>query len=111
MMGPRHMSFSGRARTKPMAVYDRWLVFAAVALMAIGLLMVASSSSVISEKMFHYPFHYISRQLIFFVAGLVGALIVIRIDSEIWHRMSGQLLILTLILLVLVLIPALRVAT
>ncbi len=86
-------------------VYDRWVLFTALALIAFGLLMVASASMVISDKYFGYPFHYLVRQLIFVVIGFGLAWAATRIPLELWQRYSGHLMLLSLLLLIAVLIP------
>lgn len=85
--------------------YDLWLIFSVFALLAFGLLMVASASMVISEKQFSYPFHYLFRQMAFVGVGIAGLLLVMRIPITIWQRYSALLLMLSLLLLVAVLIP------
>ena len=88
--------------------YDRWILFTTLALIAFGLLMVASSSIVISDKHFGYPFHYLLRQLIFALIGIGLAWGVTRIPLQIWLRYSGYLILflgLSLLLLIAVLIP------
>jgi len=85
--------------------YDRWVLFTTLALIAFGLLMVASASMVISDKYFGYPFHYLVRQLVFVVMGIGLAWGVTRIPLEIWQRYSGYLILLSLLLLLAVLIP------
>ena len=91
--------------SKPRVNYDRWLLFAAVALIALGLLMVTSASMVISDRRYNYPFHFLFRQLSYLSVGIVLALIISRIDLQYWERISGYLLLISLMLLVLVLIP------
>jgi cell division protein FtsW len=85
--------------------YDLWLIFSVIALMAFGLLMVASASMVISDKQFSYPFHYLLRQATFAGIGIVVAVAVSRIRMEIWERYSSYLLLLALLMLIAVLIP------
>ena len=85
--------------------YDRILLFAAVSIVLIGLLMVASSSIVISERQFHTPFHYLLRQVVYLSLGLFFSLITLRIDMKFWEDMSPLLLLFSLGLLVAVLIP------
>lgn len=102
---PRHYDQRGRPREKPLALYDKWLMGAIAALMLLGLLMVASSSIMISTKLYHDPFHFFIRQALFLFFGLILALIVMRIDSSFWERWGGVLLLLCFLLLGLVLIP------
>jgi len=104
-MGPRHLSFSGRVSQKPMPLYDRWLLVAALSLTAMGLLMVASTSIVISEKSFHQPFHFLTRQAVFLGVGCMLGLLVMRIEVARWQQMSMVLLISSVVLLITVLIP------
>lgn len=104
-MGPRHLDLKGRPVATSTATYDRWLLLAAIGLVALGITMVASSSIVISQKQFGYSFYYLIRQSIFLVVGLVVSLVIIRIDSKYWQQVSGLLLIASVTLLVLVLVP------
>lgn len=86
-------------------LYDRWLLIAAGGIILLGLLMVASSSIVISERQFHTSFHYLFRQVIYLALGLCCALVTLRIEIKVWERTSTLLLFFSLALLVLVLIP------
>lgn len=90
---------------KPLVLYDRWLIAAFMGLLLIGLMMVSSSSVMISTKYYHQPFHFLIRQAVYLSIGFVGAIIVMRIDSSVWERLSVPLLMVCLVLLVLVLIP------
>lgn len=85
--------------------YDRWILICSIALVAIGLLMVASSSIVISDEQHGYPFYYVLRQGIFLSIGLFLAYFVLRVPLSLWQKMSGYLLLGCLVLLVAVLIP------
>ncbi len=104
-MGPRHVNLKGRVSSNPLSLYDKWLFISVLLLLSIGLLMVASSSIVISEKHFHTPFHYLFRQLFYLVIGFAIGMMVVRIESKVWFEWSGSLLLLTMLLLLLVLIP------
>lgn len=103
----RRASRDNRAVSETPAIYDRYLFFAAMSLILIGLLMVASSSIVISEQYFHQPFHYLLRQSTYLTLGLLLALIILRIPMHFWETISSLLLVASMILLVLVLIPGL----
>lgn len=104
-MGPQHIARNGQVSHKPMALYDKWLVFAVLMLTCIGSLMVASSSIVISEKYFNFPFYYFLKQIIYICIGMGAALFVIRKPVKLWFDSSKTLLLIAIILLVLVLIP------
>ena len=61
----------------PPVPYDAYLITVVVILASIGLLMVASASIVISDKVLHQPFFYLYKQIAGIVLGiLVGGLIV-----------------------------------
>lgn len=105
LMHPRHYSLGGKPQSKPLALYDKWLMSAVLVLIIIGLMMVSSSSVMISTKHFHTPFHFLIRQSCYLFLGLALALMVMRIDTKYWEQISPSLLLISLILLILVLIP------
>lgn len=105
MMRSRHVSQRGKQATRPISLYDKWLIGVVIALLIIGLMMVASSSVMVSTKNFHQPFHFLIRQSSYLFAGLMIALIVIRTESDFWQRISMPLLMICLVMLLLVLIP------
>ncbi len=88
----------------PIILYDRYLLLATAALLAFGLLMVASTSIVISERLYHQPFHYLYRQLLFLLLGIMLAVGVFRISMQTWQKAGMVLLIVSLGLLALVLV-------
>lgn len=85
--------------------YDPWILFSAGGLLGIGLLMVASSSIVISDRAFGYPFYYLIHQSIYLIVGLAIGLFMTRIPLATWEKLSGYFLILSFALLIVVLIP------
>lgn len=85
--------------------YDRWIFSITAILILFGLLMVTSASMVISDKLYHYPFHYLLRQLFFLVTGLFIAWGMTGIPLAFWQRMSRVLLLLCIFALLLVLVP------
>lgn len=96
---------ANKAVYKPLALYDKWLIAAVMGLLIIGLMMVASSSVMVSTKLYHQPFHFLIRQASYLAVGIVAALIIIRVDSNEWEKYSVPLLFTCLFLLILVLIP------
>jgi len=85
--------------------YDPCILVTSFALLGMGLLMVASSSIVISDRSFGYPFHYLSRQTIYLVLGIFIAIAASRIPLNFWQRMGSYLILISFILLILVLVP------
>ncbi len=104
-MKPRHYTQRGKPSGKPLALYDKWLMMSVMGLLIIGLMMVASSSVMVSTKYFHQPFHFLIRQIAYLSAGLLLAVILLRVDTAFWQRISAPLLLGCLFLLILVLIP------
>jgi cell division protein FtsW len=84
-------------------VAQLWL-FAALALLGMGLVMVASASL---HRIPAAPFYYVNRHLIAMGIGLAGALLITRLPLTIWHRAGTALYFVGLLLLALVLIPGL----
>lgn len=102
---PRHYNLRGLPVSRPIALYDKWLIVAVMGLLIIGLMMVASSSVMISTKYYHQPFHYLIRQGCYLTLGLVVAIVVMRIDSSFWEKLSMPMLFVCLFLLMIVLVP------
>lgn len=85
--------------------FDRWLLISAIVLVSLGLVMVASSSMVVSDRNYTYPLHFIIRQVVYLGLGIVVASFIIRVPIKIWEKFSNHLLLLSFVLLVLVLVP------
>ncbi len=85
--------------------YDGWLLGAVAALVAIGVVMVASSSIGVAARLEVGSFYFLTKHLAFLVVGLVGALVISRIELRALERRGPVLLLFALALLVLVLIP------
>lgn len=102
---PRHYNQRGKPTSKPIALYDKWLIGAVLGLLIIGLMMVASSSIMISTKYYHQPFHFLIRQACYLFAGFMVAIVVMRVDSSVWERISMPLLLVCLLMLLIVLVP------
>ncbi len=104
-MQPRHYTQRGKPTNKPLALYDKWLIMAIIGLLIIGLMMVASSSVMVSTKLYHQPFHFLIRQAAYLFVGFVVAMVVMRVDSSEWEKYSVTLLFICLLMLLLVLVP------
>ncbi len=84
--------------------FDRTYLMLAFAMYAIGLVMVMSSSMPVAERLFNNPFHFFIRHSIYIVLSIGISAVVLQIPMTRWHQHSGQLLIASLMLLVLVLL-------
>lgn len=94
-------------RRETMQIYDRYLLFSMVSLFSFGLLMVASTSIMISERHYGQPFHFFFHQLFYLILGIGTAALFFQIKIEYWKKASLSLLVLSIVLLILVLIPGL----
>jgi cell division protein FtsW len=95
---------SRRVMTPP-PPYDPWFIASILTLFAIGLLMVASASIVVSDHQLHQPFYYFYKQLIYLAIGVGLGSIVVQFEIEFWEKIGGVLLIGVMLLLALVLFP------
>jgi len=83
--------------------YDPWLLTVAVVLLAIGIVMVASSSIAIGST----PDYYFKRHLLFVIIGIVAAAIIMRIELKWIEKYNQRLLLICFLLLLLVFVPGL----
>ncbi len=90
----------------PEGRHDPWLLLAITALVAFGIVMIASSSIAVAENQHVGEFHYLKRHLLFLaLGGTLAAWIALRIELDWLERYAGRLLILTFALLALVFLP------
>lgn len=83
---------------------DYPLIGAALALLCLGLVMIASASL---HKISGAPFYFVIRHLIAIGIGLVGAFVLFQIPLKQLEKMGAALYLFGLLLLLLVLIPGL----
>ncbi len=81
------------------------LFMVTVILLAIGVVMVYSSSAVNALETFKDSAYYLKRHLVYMFLGILGALWIMSIDYEIIKKYIKPALIISFFLLVLVLIP------
>jgi cell division protein FtsW len=84
---------------------DLPMLFAVLALLGIGLVMVASASMDLASRNFGEPFHFFHRQILFAFLGLLAGLVFWWVPLRRWETAGPLLLVLILLLLVVVLIP------
>jgi len=90
--------------------YDPFLLASVVILLAIGWIMVYSSSAVMADLTYHDSFKFFKKQLLVTIAGLIAMMLAMKIDYRVLHAGTYPLVILTMFLLTIVLIPALGVS-
>ena len=81
--------------------YDRPLFLVTLALLAIGLGMVFSASAMLSQERYHSPYHYLIRQMLYALIGLLALIGAMRLD---YRRLRSPLVIYPAICLTLFLL-------
>jgi len=85
---------------------DRWILVVVLSLLALGLVMVGSSTVDISAAAAHQnPFVYLTSHFTKIMLGIAAATVVFYVPTGFWQRTSGYWLLFCFVLLVLVLIP------
>ena len=87
--------------------YDRVVFGAALALAALGVVMVASSSMAVAEGLDVGPLHFLIRHLAFLGMGVVVAFAVARVELRTVEAFSRLALLLCFVLLLAVYVPGL----
>ena len=85
--------------------YDPWLVLVVIFLLVAGVMMVASSSVALAERLHQDPFYYLQRQALALLTGLVVGAVILKSPVTMWEKLGTPLLLLAILLLLLVLIP------
>ncbi len=88
------------ALDRPLTSYHLVLGSAAL-LLIVGLMMVLSASSVNAELTRHDPYYYVKRQAVFLVAGLIGALAIVKLPLAKLRALSWLGIALATVLLIL----------
>ncbi len=89
----------------PPAQFDVWLVGAAVSLLGLGLVMVASASISTAERDLGDPLYYLWRQGSYLLAGLLAGAVAFSLPVKLWYRSGALLLLSATTLLCLVFVP------
>jgi len=84
---------------------DRWMFFAVLALLGIGITMVLSTSYLYSQERFLDGTYLFRKQLVAVGVGLVCLFVSALIPPRLYRRMAYPLLGLSLVTLVMVLVP------
>lgn len=84
---------------------DSVLILLVVALLSIGLVMVASASISVADSKTSTPFYYLYRQLAAAGLGVLAATMIFKIRLVYWEKSGMILLAVSFALVVLVLVP------
>ncbi len=82
-----------------------FIIFPYFCLLFVGLVMVASSSIYVSEDIYGTPFHFASRQVIFFLIGILVTIIALSIPSNLLLTLDWVILLCSFVLLIALFIP------
>lgn len=95
-----------RARVKnSIRYFDYSLVASMVFLICFGLVMLYSASAYAAQVDYGDSMYYFKRQILFCLAGEVGAYLISLIDYHIWSKLAKRIFFLSLILMALVQTP------
>ncbi|WP_181901811.1 cell division protein FtsW [Thalassotalea euphylliae] len=92
-----------KVETNANVTFDRSYIILMVTMYTIGLIMAASSSMPVAERLFNDPFHFVFRHGIYIGLSLLIAGFTLQIPMSWWHQNSGKLLLLAIALLLVVL--------
>ncbi len=81
------------------------LLLAAVTLLALGLVMIASASVTIADSRVGDPTYFIVRQALYAGLGIALALVAWQLPLQVWERSGPILLLVSIVLLLAVLLP------
>ncbi len=98
---------SRRAAARMPRAGDPWLLGAAAALAALGLVMVASASVAAAERATGFGLHYALRHAVALALGAGAGWLAWRVPLAAWQRLGPALLAAALLLLAAVLLPGL----
>ncbi len=84
---------------------DPWLVGSLLALVMIGIVLVASSSVEVAAQRFDDPFFHVRRHIAYLCIGLCAMLVLFVIPTKAWEQSGWVALLVAYVLLGLVLVP------
>lgn len=90
--------------------FDTLLLFAVLALISLGLVMVYSASAVLAQDKRGDSLFFLKRQLVAAGVGLLAMAVAMKVGWRKLARLAYPLLVVTLVLMVLVLIPGIGTA-
>ena len=82
-----------------------FIILPYLCLLFIGMVMVASSSVYVSEDIYGSPFHFASRQIIFFIIGIVATTVALSIPSKLFLTFDWVILMGAFLLLIALFFP------
>lgn len=106
---PRFYPLAAAPReSRAMLAYDPTLAWAALLLLATGLVMVYSASIATAEASAYTgyrPWYFLARHALFIAAGLTAGLIAFQVPVKVWRALAPYLFVAGAALLIAVLVP------
>lgn len=98
-----HSEENSEIRSSPYRPFDVYLLFVTLMLVFMGVVMVFSSSAVYAREHFNDSYHFLKKEMLFVVFGLISLFLVKKIPYRTYWRCVYPLLFVSLLLLVSVL--------
>jgi cell division protein FtsW len=105
---PRFYPLTAPRESRAMLAYDPTLAWAALLLLAIGVVMVYSASIATAEASAYTgyrPWYFLARHALFVTAGLTAGLIAFQVPVKAWRALAPYLFVAGAALLIAVLLP------
>ena len=105
---PARLRATGARDPRAMLAWDPTLAWTALLLLALGVVMVYSSSIAMAEASRHTgyrPWYFLARHAAFVAVGLAAAFVAFQVPMKAWQKLAPYLFLAGAALLVLVLIP------
>jgi len=105
---PRFYPLAAPRDSRAMLAYDPTLAWAALLLLAIGVVMVYSASIATAEASAYTgyrPWYFLARHALFVTAGLTAGLIAFQVPVKAWRALAPYLFVAGAALLIAVLLP------
>ncbi len=100
-----NMALKGDKLMREACPVDPVIAGAAIMLLLMGLIMVASASTEVSARTYGSPFHMVIRHGVYVLLGGAAGALALSIPVNLWQKLDLPLLLLAFMLLVAVLIP------
>jgi cell division protein FtsW len=100
--------YAGLRKTRPASTYDQAVVWITLVLLAIGLVMVYSSSIAMAEgdkDTGYKATYFLSRHAVFLLVALIAGAMAFQVPMRLWQQYAPYLFLVGSALLVMVLIP------
>lgn len=102
-----HPAHIAAPRARRLQGWDLPLLLAAVSLLALGLVMIASASVGLADRQVGDPTYYLVRQSLYVGLGLAAAFMAWQVPLSLWERSGPFWILISLLLLVALFVPGL----